>query len=82
MPSVTMSTRVSAVKRRSKRTCQPTSRAERPALFVGDAPGHGPRGDAAWLQHQHAARVDQRRRHARGLARAGRGDQHGGTLLG
>ena len=50
--------------------------AECPALLVRDAPRHGARGDAPRLQHEHAAGVDQRRRHARGLARARRGNQH------
>ena len=65
--------RVSAAKWRSKRTCQPTSLPERPALLVGDAPRRCARRHAPRLQHDDRPVVDQRRRHARGLAGAGRG---------
>lgn len=55
--------------------------AEAPAAFAGDARGAGARGDAAGLQHQqrlpaHERGVEQGGGDARGLARAGRGDDH------
>ncbi len=54
--------------------------ADGPAAFLGDPPRHGARGDAPRLQQQHAAAIDQRRRHARRLAGAGRRGQHRGTV--
>ena len=77
-PSVATSRRVSRPKRRSKRTCQPTSRAERPALLVGDPPRDRARGDPPRLEQEDRAVGDQRRRHPRRLARARRRDEHGG----
>ena len=57
--------------------------AEGPAVFVGDAGGHGAGGDAARLEHQQArmlgaeqAGSQQGGGHAGGLARTRRGDQH------
>ena len=56
--------------------------AERFAEQRGHARGGGAGGEAAWLQHQDFAvaapgGVQQGQRHERGLAGAGRGDQHG-----
>ena len=72
MPSVATSSDVAALKLRSNRTCQPDFAAERPALFVRDAARDRARGHAARLEHEHGTVGDQRRRHARGLARARR----------
>ncbi len=57
--------------------------AESAAAFGGHAAGGGAGGQAARLQHHHAAGpgnpgVQQRRRHARRLAGAGRGAHHHG----
>ena len=54
--------------------------AERPALFFGDAPGHGPRRNPPRLQQQHAAAIHERGWHSRRLAGAGRGHQHGRSM--
>ena len=80
MPSVDNQQRACrGPKRRSKRTWKPTSRAERPALLLGDAPGHRPGGHAPRLQHEDAGRAEERRRHPRGLARPRRRDEDGGA---
>ena len=51
---------------------------EGPALLVGDAPRHGSRRYAAWLQQDDRAVLHQRRRDTRGLAGARRrGDDDG-----
>ncbi len=54
--------------------------ADGPAALVGDASCHRARGHAPRLQQQHAAAIDERRRHARRLAGARRGDQHRGAM--
>ena len=73
MPSVTTSSRVSALKRRSKRTCQPTSRPSVQPRSSAIRARDRARRDAARLQQDDRAVRQQRRRHARGLAGAGRG---------
>src|SRR5439155_16175729 len=60
--------------------------AERAAAFGGHAAGGGTGGEAARLQEQDAALagdlgIEQRGRHARGLAGAGGGAQHGARTL-
>ena len=80
MPSVTTSRRVSRGELPLEADVPADLPADRPAAFVGDASRHGARGDAPRLQQQHAAAIDQRRRHARRLAGARRGDQHGGAM--
>ena len=47
--------RVARPNRRSNRTCQPTSRADRPAALVRDALRDGARGDAPRLQQDDRA---------------------------
>ena len=79
MPSVASSTRVSRVKRRSKRTCQPTSPPSVQPCSSRDPPRDRARGDAPRLQHDHRPVGRQRRRHARRLAGARRGDDHRGA---
>ena len=80
MPSVTTSSRVSVGELPLETDVPADLAADGPAALVGDAPRHRARGHAPRLQQQHAAAIDQRRRHARRLAGAGRGDQHGGAM--
>ena len=54
--------------------------ADGPAALVGDSPRHRARRHPPRLQQQHAAAIDERRRHARGLAGARRGGQHRGAV--
>ena len=79
MPSVATSRRVSLPKRRSKRTCQPTSLSERPALLLGDSARDRPGRDPPRLQQEDGAVADERRRHPRRLARPRRRDEDGGA---
>lgn len=53
---------------------------QRPTPFFGDSCRHRPRRHPPRLQQQHAALVHQCRRHPGGLARAGGGGQHRGTM--
>ena len=54
--------------------------ADRPAPFIRDPSRHRASGHATRLQQQHTAVAGERRRHARRLAGAGRGDEHGGPV--
>ena len=53
---------------------------QRPATLVGDATRHGPSGDPARLQQQHASPVHQRGRHPRRLAGSRSRRQHRGPM--
>ena len=79
MPSVTTSSRVSSVKCRSKRMCQPTSRPmvqpRSSAMRFAIARAATRRGCS-----RKPAALDERRRDARRLARARRRDQHRGAV--
>ena len=58
---------------RSKRTCHPTSPADRPALLGGDARRQTPRRDATRLENNHRPVDGERRRNAGRLPCAWRG---------
>ena len=83
MPSVTTSMRVLRDTFEPKRTRRPTVSPTLLAERRRHALGGGARGEPARLQHQdflvrRPRLVEQHQRHARGLAGAGRRDQHGG----
>jgi len=54
--------------------------AQHPPPFLGDASGHCARSDTPRLQQDERPRLDERGRDSRGLAGAGRCDEHNGTI--
>ena len=80
MPSVTTSRRVSLRELAIETDVPADFRANGPAAFLRDPLRHRARRDTPRLQQQHAPAIDQRRRHSRRLAGAGRGSQHRRTV--
>ena len=85
MPSVTTSMRVRARDLRAEAHARADRLADLLAQRRRHARGRGARGEPARLQHQdllvlRPRLVEQHQRHARGLAGAGRRDQHGGVV--